>query len=99
MLSTVLPLLGLFALVFVVELALFWASTALGSVEVNAVRLLAGAFLAALAWAGAVCGGVALAGGPGQSLLAPDNRAALLLGALVGLVVSWAVPAVGFVPL
>jgi hypothetical protein len=99
MLSSLLPFAGLFVLIFLVEIALFWASTALGSVEVNAGKLLAGSFLAALAWAGAAYGVLAFLGRSEQPLLAPENRLPLILGSLAGLAVSWAVPAVLFVPI
>ncbi len=99
MLLSLLPLVGLFLLIFVLEIALFWASTALGSVEVNPGKLLGGAFLAALVWAGASFGVYFIMDRSGQPLLAPENRMPLVLCSLAGLVVSWAVPAIGFVPI
>jgi hypothetical protein len=96
---TLLPLLGLFVLIFVLEIALFWASTALGSVEINGGKLLAGAFLAALVWAGAGFAVLALLARPGQTPLAPENRLALAGLSALALLVSWAVPALLFVPI
>jgi hypothetical protein len=95
----VLSLAGLFVLIFLVEIALFWASTALGSVELRAGKLLAGAFLAAAAWVGAGFTVMAVLSRPGQPLLAPEARLPLILGCLTGLLASWAVPAVLFVPI
>jgi hypothetical protein len=92
-------LVGLFVVVFLVEVALFWASTALGSVEVKTGKLLVGALLAAVAWVGASYAVVAFLHRPSQPLLSPENRLPLILASLAALVVSWAVPAVLFVPI
>ncbi len=99
MLTSLLPLLGLFVLIFVLEIALFWASTALGGVEVNGGKLLLGALLAAVVWAGAAYAATFIVVRPGQALLAPENRLPLVACTVVGLVVSWAIPALLFVPL
>jgi len=97
--STFLSVVILFGVVFVLEVALFWASTALSNVQVNAGRLLAGAFLAALFWMGALYGIRAFAIQPSLDLLETDRGWLLILVILVGLVVSLAAPAVLFVPL
>ncbi len=93
-----LTLVGLLLVVFLLEIALFWASTALGSADVNLTKLLLGAFLAALVWVGAAYGVSLLVGSSAQAL-GPENRLNLALFASLGLVVSWAVSAVVFVPL
>jgi hypothetical protein len=90
-------LLGLLLLVFLLEIALFWASTALGNVEVGSSKLLVGALLATLGWVGAVAGVWLLVGRP-DSLAVPENRSPLLIYSALGLLVSWAVPAALFVP-
>jgi len=97
MVSTFLTVLILFAVIFVLEVALFWASTALGNVEINAVKLLSGALLAAIFWTGALYTiDRTIYSQPDP--LEPERRWVLALVILGSLVVSWVVPALLFVP-
>ena len=91
-------LLVLFVVILLLEIALFWAATALGSVEITTVKLLGGALLAALFWTGALGAFGFFAMQPDMDLLAPERRWLLVLIALGCLVVSWVVPAFLFVP-
>jgi hypothetical protein len=81
----------------VLEIALFYASTALGNVEVNFGKLIVGAFIPAVVWAAVFIAGMVAFKGM-ESPFGPENRVIVLGAALAGLLVSWAVPALAFVP-
>lgn len=88
---------GLFLLIFVLEIVLFYASTALGNVEIGFGKLVVGAFIAAVAWGAVFIAGLIAFRGM-ESPFGPENRVVVLGSALAGLLVSWAVPALVFVP-
>src|SRR5438309_12102467 len=83
----------LFVGIFVVEIALFWAATALANVEVDVNKLLAGSFLAGSFWTVALSTFRFLTDNPQLQLLEPGRRWMLVLAGLGCLVGSWAVPA------
>src|SRR5947209_1939440 len=97
MMELVLKVGGLFLVIFLLEIALFWASTALGNVEISLAKLLAGALAAAVLWAGAI--GTLWHGYEGRSqFLDPEQRwllVSLVLGFLAG---SWLLQTLLFVP-
>lgn len=79
------------------EFFVFYASTALGNVEVNFGKWVAGAIVAALPWAGVFLGGWVILNALGSPLEA-EHRLTSIAIASAGLVLGWMVPALLFVP-